>query len=262
MGYLDPLLRVIWVGVDGRSWHLAGPSSRRSPVILDYPEGLIAQPSTATTPSSTGVGVRPEKRSFGELSGSLNVTAFATEIQLLGENYREWAKSFDTELSGTLKVGFPGDLWQISAVGKVDGVPKPSPWTPGLKRLPLKMQLNSFDGVWAGRTRKYAGAVATVVNSGTLPMFPLVFWVGSDQSVTLPHGVTIDLPPVAQEHCLSTDPGTGFVVTAGGEEATDVWRLFRGRACNGLVQSRQTREFISTAGVRIEWTPRIEDPWR
>lgn len=258
---IHPLLRVVWKGIDGRSWYLAGPGSRSSPVQLDAPEGLVATPSYSTTPSSTGIGVRPDKRSFPEMTGTLKVTAFETDLNLLGEVHKQFSESFDTWRPGVLSVGFPGSMFSVNAVGRTEATAK-SPWTPGLTRLSFSVSVQSFAGVWPGKQRKHETSPATVTNPGTLDLFPDVVWIGTGQQVTLPNGVVIDLPTVATEHCLSTDPGQGFRVTANGSEALDAWRQFRGKAANGHVAPGAQEVFEFTSGVRLESTPRVENPWR
>ena len=102
-----------------------------------------------------------------------------------------------------------------------------------------------------------------ITNGGDIPTFPVVEWQGTGKTVTLPSGQKVTLPTVAGVRRLSTDPGTGFIVTTpAGEVDTVTWAQFRGLAMPGEIPPGGAGRWNIPAGVTVETTDYVRSPWR
>lgn len=265
------LLKLNWEGVDGSVWHIrtTGPVARG--VMLDAPSGLVSNPSRSTSANSTGRGVRVGGYSFPEMEGTLALRVFADTPagMTLGEVYDGLLASLSTIEEGRLVVVDGRGLeWSSDQVlmTKEPAPPATSPHAFGLRDVQVDVPLTVLDGVMSRHTTwgdTTTAGVVTVANRGNLPAYPVLRWDGETRQVVTPRGVTVDLPKAAGWRRLSTDPGTGYVITDdAGNVDVDAWSSMRGLAVPGEIMPRATADWTLPAGVELLLDEYRTNVWR
>lgn len=265
------LLQVKWEGVDGSVWNFrtTGPAARG--VMLESPSGLVSNPARSTSANSTGRGARVGGYSFPEMEGSLSLRIFADKPigMTLGEVYDALLRSLSTIETGRLSVvDGRGIEWSSSQVLMTNepAPPATGPHTFGLRDVELDLPLTVLDGIFSRETVwgdvASAGPV-TIANRGNLPAYPTLRWDGNARRVTTPSGVVVDLPAAAGYRRLSTDPGTGYVITTDdGRVDVNTWASMRGLAVPGELTPRATAEWDLPTGVELLLTEYRTNVWR
>jgi hypothetical protein len=252
-------IQVTWHGVDDSTWVLLGEKPARTGVILKKPNGLVAKTNETTRENSTGIGEQVIKRTYPPLEGELELAIHGAD----GGVWAEFIRSLSVHGEGTLIVSDSrADVWMLSARLAEDIEPPEFSPTGSVKVTQASIKLKSDAGLWRSPIRRYA-ADALITNGGDIPTFPVVEWQGSGKSVTLPSGQKVALPTVTGVRRLSTDPGTGFVVTTPtGEVDSVTWSKFRGLATPGEIAPGGAGRWKIPAGVTVETTDYVRSPWR
>ena len=252
-------INVWWEGHDNSRWRLLG--DRRGPVSLRRPGGLVGHPERAYHRASTGVGVTVGATTSAEMTGELELVASASQSDSAGDVHEAFLRSWSTSRPGHLVVvDGARKLWRTPLLLDPAEPLDRSPQAGGA--FAFTVPVVSLAGVWFGEVQEVSGSPVEVFNGGDLPMFPTIVWSGSGQWVTLPTGVTVQLPTVVGEYRLSTDPGTGFVVHGPNGVATGVRAAMRGLPVMGRTESMEATVWSMSAGVRLDHVERIYSPWR
>lgn len=252
-------IQVTWHGADDSTWVLLGETPARTGVILKSPKGLVAKPNETTRENSTGIGEQVIKRTYPPLEGELELAIYGDK----GGVWAEYIRSVSLHHEGTLIVSDSrADVWLLQArLAEEINPPEFSP-TGSVSVAQVSIRLKSDAGLWRSPVRRYTED-ALITNGGDVATFPVVEWSGSGKTVTLPSGQTVNLPTVDSIRRLSTDPGTGFVVTtSSGDVDTKTWAQFRGLAVPGEIPPGGGGSWKIPAGVIVETTDYVRSPWR
>lgn len=265
------LLQVKWAGMDGSVWDIrtTGPVARG--VMLVRPSGLVSNPARSTTPRSTGRGVRVGGVTFPEMTGGLVLRIFRDKVlgMTVGEVYDAFLDSLSTtEPGGLTVVDGKGREWSDPKVLLASEVSPPatSPHAVGLRDVEIEVPLIAESGIFSRDTMygQIAGAqVVEVPNRGNIDAFPTVLWDGQARTITTPYGQVLNLPAAPGPRRLSTDPGTGYVITDdAGVVDSDAWATMRGIAVPGTIPPRGTATWTLPTGVRLLMTEYKTNVWR
>lgn len=261
------MIRVIWEGVDNSTWHIVEDHDKVEGVELAGVSGLVAQIEKTEVASSTGVGVEETGELVPKMTGTLSLKIFPDETagMVLGEVHRQIKRSFSTRRFGTLRVS-DSEMTEWSARARVQSgwdPPSLSPWSLLLDSVDLAVPLEVLDGAWVGEQEEHSGTNLIITNHGDLDLYPLVAWAGSGRTVTIPSGQTIALPTVDTTRHLSTDPGTGYVITdpVTGLRDTTAWASMRGQPVMGRTRTGESTTWSTSTGVTLLTRDRIENPW-
>lgn len=244
------MLKVTLISVTGREYLLTG-SQVSSPVLapLGALESLVGK-STRTDSSVPGrAGVIAGVPRYGAIEEEVGFFLHADDGELMEALYREFRQGWQ--------------MWSPGAkpsVLKVEADRSGGPYFLDVwlgKRLPgvqvdmrtqtsavLPVTLFSPVGLYRSEVRTGGGAVR-IVNDGDAPIYPVLRWSGAGGVVTAPSGARFTLPASGVEQTIDSDP-----------------RLLR---ADGVfpeaVPAGGEGTWIVPAGVRVEWSVLVADPW-
>lgn len=252
-------IQVWWDSPNGHRLFLS--SGREKGILFSKPNGLVAKPSRESTKRSNGVGEDYASPTYAAIEGSLDLTIYGDSI---GDAYLMVADAFPAGELGRLSVtDSRGNEWGADFFPSPLGNPEKSPRGTEVGSLQVQVELTSPDGVFSSPTEVLSGGTVSVVNIGDLPLYPQVVWSGSGETVTLPSGVTVNLPAVSAERVMSTDPGEGFAIRdRSGAIDYKAWRTMRGLPVPGETLKGSPTSWKLSSGVRLELVHRVENPWR
>lgn len=236
-----------WISPDGRSWRVIG--DRHAPVIVEAEtvEGLVGQAtdSPVTPVGVPGQRVDPRDQIIGPIEGS--VTAVVLDV----DSWPAFRASFSTTRQGTLRLITPRRVWRLPARLSA---PLPSPGTRPRRGARIQVGLVADGGLWL--TSAAATGPVPVTAWGDAPVWPAVRWREAG-SVTLPSGARVDLPALGGGvWTLPLGRASGGLARGpGGEE----WRLDVTVA--EAVPVGETRTFVASDGVLVQWDVGVMDPW-
>lgn len=266
------LIQVKITGVDGVEWHIAttGPVARG--VMLEAVSGLTSKVTRSALARSTGRGADVGGYVLPEMEGALKLRIFADkqQAQTLGEVYDGILSAVSTTEECALDVvDGRGVQWgsnRVLLTTEVDP-PTPSPHTIGLRDITIELPLTILDGALARETTwgdPSTTQTVKVPNRGSLNTHPTIRWDGKPgRTVTLPTRQNVTLPTAPGWRHLSTDPGTGYVVTDDtGKVDVTTWAAMRGLAVPGLIRPRAATTWTLPIGADLILTEYTTNVWR
>ena len=219
--------------------------------------GLRADARVQAVASELAGGQVPDTLTMPAMSGTLDLLMVGPGGGLAGLD-REWRRNWDLLREGRLVLS--GSRGRVSTQVRLDRVMEAIPEDyRDLDVYPLKMTVVADSGCWWSDLHHGQGFV-TVSNSGDWPLTVRIVWKGDGGTVTLPSGMTFQLPYTPVERVLLLDDEESCAVTdhAGDTDYT-LWPL------DGVVAEPvpigATRTYQVPSGARVEWSIPIFDPW-
>lgn len=251
-----------WVDHTGEVWSISALGWVAG-IRADGIEGLVGSPTDVAVTAPGEPGQVVESQQIPPLSGALR---FAVR----GDGARSAA-----DVAAALRVGFShrkvgevrirgGVLGPLSArVRRAGEVPPPSV-DPGSEEviLGLDVPVAADDGCWWTEPVTSTN-IATVTNSGDVPVWVEIEWVGPGGRVVLPSGASFVLPAVSEARVLSLSRAESMIVTnADGVVDHALWRQLRGEVLPETVPVDQSRTFQLPEGASLTYRMGVLDPWR
>lgn len=263
------MFTVIYRGIDGSVWQLAGPGQGAEGVRLGSLAGLVGSASAETTVAPGRVGViRTGVPVVPVMSGTVNVVISGMDASPKRPTpgvLRAWRRAWSHLVEGELMIGSSESTLLRAAVRLSDplGPPANDPFDHPGQRHERSLSVVADSGCWLGPSTPYPGTGEPVVvhNRGDLVAWPLVEWSGSGRSITGPGVAPLSLPTAPDGATVNTDPATGTVITVGGEPDPDLWSQLRGRSFPVGVPPHGQAEWTFSPGTTATVTPRVLDPW-
>lgn len=263
------MFTVIYVGVDGSVWQLAGPGQGAEGVRLALLEGLVGSASAATTVGAGRVGVvRTGAPAVPAMTGAVKVVISGMDASPKRPTpgvLRAWRRAWSHLADGELMIGSSESSMLRVAVRLSDPLPPPAndPFDHPTQRHELALSVVADSGCWLGSPETYpgTGSPVQVLNRGELVGWPVVEWSGSGRSITGPGVAPLSLPTAPDGATVNTDPATGTVITVGGDPDPDLWSQLRGRSFPVGVPAFGEATWTFSTGTTATLTPRVLDPW-
>lgn len=238
-------------GVNGLHLDLTQPNGSIV-ALYDGLKGLIGQPERTTESAVTGTGVVAPQWTTPELTGTLGIIADAADMDAL---YPRLRAAFSPDREGTLKLTLAGKTFDLPIVQN-EAIPLPVSDPDDETQLEVSIEVAALGGGWLAPERTGTGTVV-IDNPGDVDIYPEIRW-RAQTTVTLQSGSTIELPTVASERRLKTNPDDAYaVITAAGVPDPETANRLTVNA--EAIPKRQSRT-IKTGTARVAWRPLYWDP--
>lgn len=173
----DTRTRIVWIDVNGRAWHLAGPNRGREGVIWgEDPKGLFFPPHELLFDEGArqdGATFRRPVVSKREMDFKISIGNFVgltiTDIRHWQMVHDLWWRGWSKRLPGHLCIWTRAKGWRTSPV-YLDGAPEPlDAFDPAVNLHESYMvSATAFDPFWSGLNREVRWVNSAGTNQGVL----------------------------------------------------------------------------------------------
>lgn len=220
---------------------------------------------TVSTAGVDGVRVRRDEVHLEPISGSLKCIAHDIDWRDADESFAEFTRMWDVVQPCYLRALNPSGAQLVLPVTLAGAVAAP-PENIGSPLFHFQIPVIADSGAWqeVHAATATGGALDVQVHAGAVAnmVYPRVRWSQACQ-LTLPSGVTIELPTVDDWRTIDLDPSTAYTVTTSeGELDRDLRNRLWPKMKSEGVPRHTARSYRITNGATLSWDISVASPWR